>query len=88
MHEETRNVETLLRIAERISEVYHLPRDAALSALKASAFYPLLVDPQRNYLEEGAEKKLSTLSERSGIRSVESKRRWRDCRVRQSRLVV
>lgn len=56
MHEETRNVETLLRIAERISEVYHLPRDAALSALKASAFYPLLVDPQRNYLEEGAEK--------------------------------
>lgn len=42
MHEETRNVETLLRIAERISEVYHLPRDAALSALKASAFYPLL----------------------------------------------
>ena len=56
MHEETRNVETLLRIAERISEVYHLPRDAALSALKESAFYPLLVDPQRNYLEEGAEK--------------------------------
>ena len=56
MHEETRSMETLLRIAERISEVYHLPRDAALSALKASAFYPLLVDPQRNYLEEGAEK--------------------------------
>lgn len=56
MHEETRSMETLLRIAERISEVYHLPRDAALSALKASAFYPLLVDPQRNYLEDGAEK--------------------------------
>ena len=42
-------------LVSRICQVYHLSRDAALLALRRSAFYPLLTDDKLSYCMDDAE---------------------------------